>query len=170
MDLLAPHGPLHQDGRLRLAAAVTAAGVLAWVVLRVAHQLSRWVSVGLRSRHIPTAPGCSLLFGNALQLVPSDSNCPWEKMLSWVQETPLVKFRILHRTGLVVNDARALKRVFQVGGWSSGWGRSGWAAGWVGHQGPWPSGVLAWQPAAVSTSPHPPHPPGPAADQAAHLR
>eukprot|EP00887_Chlorella_sp_A99_P007491 scaffold2.g7491.t1 len=107
--------PAEPAERLRLAAAVAAAGVLAYLLIALFSSMSRWVAVALRSTHIPSAPGGSLLLGHVLQLFPSGDNCAWERMLDWVRDQPgMVKFRILHRTGLVVNDAHALKRVFQT--------------------------------------------------------
>ena len=100
------------DRGVLTAAAVA---VLTLFVVRSLAGLKRWVVVAARSRHIPVAPGGNLLFGHVLQLFPRGMNCPWERMLDWVREQPIVRFRIGTRTGLIVNDASAMKRIFQVG-------------------------------------------------------
>ena len=93
---------------LLLAAAYFALTTLA-AFIKFSH---RWITVGLGTRKVPAAPGGNWLLGNALQLA---SGCAWEKMHEWVRaRPPLVRFRILHRTGILVNDALAVKRIFQV--------------------------------------------------------
>ncbi len=101
------------------------------MLLSVLGNAHRWLSVGLRTRHIPavtyamdTKPGevnalvafvervLSLFLGQALTLA---RGCPWEHMYRWVTSRSLVKFRVLHRTGIIVGDPRGLKRIFQTG-------------------------------------------------------
>ena len=52
------------------------------------------------------------VFGQALVLA---KGCPWGHMYRWVTGKSLVKFRVLHRTGVIVGDPKGLKRVFQTG-------------------------------------------------------
>lgn len=96
---------------------VTVAVVLIALARWTAAQLkagARWLRVAAGCRAVPAAPGGGLLnIGHALQLACAP--CPWEKMLEWARATgPLTRFNILHRTGLIVNDAEGAKRVFQV--------------------------------------------------------
>ena len=98
-----------------LLGLVIAAGLLfgARLVAGVIKGTLRWSVVARGCRPIPAAPGGGLL-GHALQL--ATARCPWEKMLEWAQaKGPLVRFNILQRTGLIVNDPQAVKRIFQVG-------------------------------------------------------
>jgi cytochrome P450 len=89
----------------------------ALLALRVASFLgrgaARWVRVAAGTRGVPAAPGSHWLLGHVFQLA---SGCAWEQMYDWVGACggPLVRFRILHRTGVVVGDPRGLKRVFQT--------------------------------------------------------
>lgn len=116
-----------------LAAALIAARLLPALraVLGNAH---RWLSVGLRTRHIHAVTYAadaglegleggkvlvrlvervlSAFLGQALTLA---RGCPWEHMYRWVTSHALVKFRVLHRTGIIVGDPRGLKRIFQTG-------------------------------------------------------
>lgn len=102
------------------------------VLLRLVSQTTRWVVVAVRTRHIPSVPyegnygkdPLSMLmgfldrtlvvplFGQALILA---QGCPWEHMYRWVTGKSLVKFRVLHRTGIIVGDPKGLKRIFQTG-------------------------------------------------------
>lgn len=102
----------------QLLITVTVAIVLIALARWTAAQLkagARWLRVAVGCRSVPAAPGGGLLnLGHALQLARAP--CPWEKMLEWARATgPLTRFNILHRTGLIVNDAEGAKRVFQVG-------------------------------------------------------
>ena len=73
---------------------------------------ARWVSVGWGTRSVPVAPGGNWLLGHVFQLA---SGCAWEKMHDWVRNSPpIVRFRILHRTGIIISDPLDVKRVFQV--------------------------------------------------------
>ena len=73
---------------------------------------ARWITVGLGTRKVPVAPGGNWLLGH---VIPLATSCAWEKMHEWVRGSPpLVRFRILHRTGIVVGDPLAVKRIFQV--------------------------------------------------------
>lgn len=102
--------------RAALTTAACVAALLAVLAIRSLAGLRRWIAVAARSRHIPVAPGGNLLLGHALQLFPRGMNCPWERMLDWVRKEPIARFRIAHRTGLVVNDPAAMKRIFQARG------------------------------------------------------
>lgn len=83
-----------------------------WTLLKVARFVSRWVRVAVGLRKVPSAPGGNAILGHVFPLA---TRCAWEKMREWVEASPpLVKFRIFHRTGLIVSDPRGLKRVFQV--------------------------------------------------------
>lgn len=101
-------------------------------LLRLLSQTTRWVLVALRTRHIPSVSQAEKhgqgpwsmitdllnrllivpLFGQALILA---QGCPWEHMYRWVTGKSLVKFRVLHRTGIIVGDPKGLKRIFQTG-------------------------------------------------------
>jgi cytochrome P450 len=90
----------------------------------------RWVTVAARTRHIEAVTydtdavkdkNCivafierllSVFLGQALTLA---GGCPWEHMYRWVTDKSLVKFRVAHRTGIIVGDPAGLKRVFQTG-------------------------------------------------------
>lgn len=74
----------------------------------------RWLRVGFGTSSIPTAPEGHWLLGH---IVPLAKSCAWEKMYGWLKanDGELVKFRIGHRTGVLVGSPEGLKRVFQVG-------------------------------------------------------
>ena len=112
--------PLAPEAKQQLATILlgllVAAGLLfgARLVAGVIKGTLRWSVVAHGCRPIPAAPGGGLLLGHALQL--ATARCPWEKMLEWAEaKGPLVRFNILQRTGLIVNDPQAAKRIFQVG-------------------------------------------------------
>ena len=97
---------------LHLALVAAAACVALLCAVHLGPFVSRWTRVAIGTRHVPTAPGSNWLLGHVFQLA---SGCAWEKMYEWVGAAPpLVKFRILHRIGVVVGDPRGLKRIFQV--------------------------------------------------------
>ena len=97
---------------LHLVLLLTAAYIVLRAVSTVVSLASRWIPVGLGTAHVPTAPGSNWVLGHVFQLA---SGCAWEKMYDWVaSRPPLVKFRILHRTGVIVGDPRGLKRIFQA--------------------------------------------------------
>lgn len=74
--------------------------------------VSRWTHVAVNTRHVPAAPGGNWLLGHVFQLM---NTCAWEKMYDWVVASPpMVRFRILHRTGIIVGDPWGLKRIFQT--------------------------------------------------------
>lgn len=103
-------------------------------VLRLLSRTTRWVMVAVRTRHVPSVPYEEVkkgprdilsilselinrilvvpLLGQALVLA---KGCPWEHMYRWVTGRSLVKFRVLHRTGIIVGDPKGLKRIFQTG-------------------------------------------------------
>lgn len=114
LDAIAHIQPLLQQlSPLHLVGFLTAAYVVLLATSAVVNLASRWIPVGLGTAHIPTAPGSNWILGHVFQLA---SGCAWEKMYDWVAASPpLVKFRILHRTGVIVGDPRGLKRIFQVG-------------------------------------------------------
>lgn len=104
---------------------------LAQGLLSFVGHVHRWSSVALRTRHIhaitydtdmPRKANNALLasieralaffLGQALTLA---HGCPWEHMYRWVTSHSLVKFRVLHRTGIIVGDPLGLKRIFQTG-------------------------------------------------------
>ena len=103
---------LQQQQPLHLVLALAALYFVSSLVASIFQFAARWIKVGLGTRHIPVAPGGNWLIGHVFQLA---TNCPWEQMHEWVRNSPpLVRFRIFHRTGIVVNDALAIKRIFQV--------------------------------------------------------
>lgn len=102
------------------------------VLLGLVSQTTRWVVVAVRTRHIPSVPyegnygkgPLSMLMGflDRILVVPLlgqalilAQGCPWEHMYRWVTGKSLVKFRVLHRTGIIVGDPKGLKRIFQTG-------------------------------------------------------
>lgn len=112
--------PLPQEGRQQAATTGVALGValamllLSRFVASLIKGASRWMRVAAGTRTVPRAPGGGLLLGHALQLARAP--CPWERMLEWARATgPIVRFNILQRTGLIVNDPQGAKRIFQVG-------------------------------------------------------
>jgi hypothetical protein len=103
---------LHQQQPLYLAFVLAALYIISWLAASAFQFAVRWTKVGLGTRHIPVAPGGNWLLGHVFPLA---TNCAWEQMHEWVRNSPpLVRFRILHRTGIVVGDALAIKRIFQV--------------------------------------------------------
>lgn len=113
--------PVPPEHRQHAALAVVALGAALTLLLsaRVAASFlrgtSRWLRVAAGTSTVPRAPGGGLFLGHALQLAMAP--CPWERMLEWARATgPLVRFNILQRTGLIVNDPQGAKRIFQVGG------------------------------------------------------
>ena len=118
-------------------ATTVVAAMAAILLLRAANaflaflgQANRWVSVALRTRHIPAVTYdtdmprkdnaliafadrvLALFLGQALTLA---GGCPWEHMYRWVTSHSLVKFRVLYRTGIIVGDPLGLNRIFQTG-------------------------------------------------------
>ncbi len=88
--------------------------LFARVVASFLRGASRWLRVAVGTSTVPRAPGGGLFLGHALQLATAP--CPWERMLEWARASgPIVRFNILQRTGLVVNDPQGAKRIFQVG-------------------------------------------------------
>jgi hypothetical protein len=103
---------IQQQQPLRLAFVLAALYFVSSLAASLFQFAARWIKVGLGTRHIPVAPGGNWLIGHVFQLA---TNCPWEQMHEWVRNSPpLVRFRIFHRTGIVVNDPLAIKRIFQV--------------------------------------------------------
>ena len=105
--------------------------VVLGVCLRFLHGILRWGHVALNTRHVPSVTSLEVtskteyglkamidryivvpLFGQALVLA---KGCPWGHMYGWVTDRSLVKFRVLHRTGIIVGDPKGMKRVFQTG-------------------------------------------------------
>lgn len=114
------------EHRQQAALAVVALGagltllLFARVVASFLRGASRWLRVAVGTSTVPRAPGGGLFLGHALQLATAP--CPWERMLEWARATgPIVRFNILQRTGLVVNDPQGAKRIFQVGAPVEGW-------------------------------------------------
>jgi hypothetical protein len=105
---------LQQQQPLHLAFVLGALYFVSSLAASLFQSTARWIKVGLGTRQIPLAPGGNWLIGNVIQLA---TNCPWEQMHEWVRNSPpLVRFRVFHRTGIVVGDAHAVKRIFQVRG------------------------------------------------------
>lgn len=112
---------------LRLAGLVAAAALISWWLLGLLRGALKWTRVALGCRAVPAAPEGGLL-GHTLALAPP--NCAWEKMYGWLQKSSgILRVRILHRTGIVVSDPRAVKRIFQVRR-RGGRGGRGRAGGW----------------------------------------
>ncbi|KAL4435224.1 hypothetical protein ABPG77_001906 [Micractinium sp. CCAP 211/92] len=87
--------------------------LFARVVASFLRGASRWLRVAVGTSTVPRAPGGGLFLGHALQLATAP--CPWERMLEWARASgPIVRFNILQRTGLVVNDPQGAKRIFQT--------------------------------------------------------
>lgn len=69
------------------------------------------MAYGLRG--VPCAPGGDFLTGQALSL--ASARCAWDTMSEWAtRSTPLVRFRILHRTGLIATTPADARRIFQT--------------------------------------------------------
>ena len=126
MDLLvAAHARLAAMDPLLLALSEAAAVLLLRFALSTFKFAARWIVVGFGTRSVPTAPEGNWLLGH---VIPLARNCAWEKMYEWVGGAgSIVKFRILHRTGVVVGDPLGVKRIFQVRakdwGWAERWQR-----------------------------------------------
>ena len=103
---------LQQQQPLHLAFVLAALYIASSLAVSFVNGAARWIKVGYGTRNVPLAPGCNWLIGHVIQLA---TNCPWEQMHEWVRNSPpLVRFRVFHRTGIVVGDALAVKRIFQV--------------------------------------------------------
>jgi cytochrome P450 len=99
--------------RLATVVALASLALLALTAAaRAAAAAARWARVFVGTRSVPAAPGGHWLLGHALPLL---RGCAWEEMRSWVAGAGgIVRFRVLHRTGVVVGDPAALRRVFQT--------------------------------------------------------
>lgn len=103
---------LQQQKPLHLAAYLIAIYLALSIVISAFNFAHRWIKVGFGTRNVPAAPGSNWLLGHALQLA---TTCAWEKMHEWVRNAPpMVRFRILHRTGIIINDPLVIKRIFQT--------------------------------------------------------
>lgn len=129
LDVAASHEEYISMAIVGFAAALIAIKLFSMGCSFLGHA-HRWLSVGLRTRHIhrvtydtdmPRKDNVlvaflervlSVFLGQALTLA---RGCPWEHMYRWVTSHALVKFRVLHRTGIIVGDPRGLKRIFQTG-------------------------------------------------------
>lgn len=97
--------------RLVVVCACALGAVYAFVC--VLENALRWIPVSLGVRPIPRAPGGNVLFGHALSL--ASARCAWDTMAEWATpETPLVRFRILHRVGLIATTPADARRIFQT--------------------------------------------------------
>lgn len=96
------------------AALLVALALAAWWVVSLLRGAAKWLRVARGCAGLPTAPGCNPLLGHVTSLAPP--NCAWEKMYGWMANVPdrIYKVRILHRTGVVVGNPLAIKRIFQV--------------------------------------------------------
>ncbi|KFM27558.1 putative cytochrome P450 4aa1 [Auxenochlorella protothecoides] len=75
-------------------------------------EADRWARVWWATRAIPSAPGNLPLFGHALTLA---RGCSWGQMYDWVSAAmPVVRFRVGTRTGVIVADPAAFKRIVQT--------------------------------------------------------
>ncbi|GAB4821188.1 hypothetical protein N2152v2_008234 [Parachlorella kessleri] len=101
----------HEAGKL---AALAAVALATWWVIGLIRDLVKWVRVGLACRPVPSAPGGNALLGHVLGLAPP--NCAWDRMYDWLKQSPggILRFRILQRTGILVGDPAAIKRIFQT--------------------------------------------------------
>lgn len=118
MNLLhSVHERIQAAEPVHLVAAIIVGLLLLHVTLGLVRGLRRWIVVGIGTRAIPCAPEGNWLLGH---VIPLATSCAWEKMYEWVKaRPPLIRFRILHRTGVVIGDPYAVKRVFQVSGRAS---------------------------------------------------
>jgi cytochrome P450 len=105
-------GAASKEDQLHLVLVLTGGALLVLFFLRVLKFTSRWIRVAIGTRSVPAAPQGSWLFGHALAVAGS---CPWEKMHDWIRSCPpIVRIRLLHRTGVLVGSAQGLKRIFQT--------------------------------------------------------
>lgn len=112
MSLVKLQELMTMDGWMELVLWLPAMIALAKGLVACGRFLSRWTRVAVHTRHVPTAPGENWLLGHVFQLM---NTCAWEKMYDWVVASPpMVRFRILHRTGIIVGDPWGLKRIFQT--------------------------------------------------------
>lgn len=111
-DVFTLWASLKKEQKLHLLAIFSVITLAIWLVQALAKQSARWVKIAIGTKSIPMAPEGHWLLGH---VVPLATSCAWEKMYNWVRSNPpIVKFRIAHRTGIVVGDAHALKRIFQT--------------------------------------------------------
>jgi hypothetical protein len=105
----------HQHDAVKLA-ALAGVVLLTWWAIGVIRSTVKWIRIGVGCHPMPAAPEGNALLGHALALAPPNS--AWEKMYEWLRQSPngLLRFRILYRTGILVGDPMAIKRIFQVGG------------------------------------------------------
>lgn len=96
--------------------ALAGLALVTWWALGLIRSLHKWLRVGWGCRQVPSAPNGNFLLGHVLALAPP--NCAWERMYSWLKKKNapggILKVRILHRTGILVGDPLAIKRIFQV--------------------------------------------------------
>lgn len=111
---------------------VTVGMVVAYIVMmmvwKVVGEVMRWTVVHAGTKKVPMAPGCQWVIGHVRTLA---SGCAWEQMYDWVKWSEknhrgngdgnggngshsVVKFRVGHRSGIVVGDPRGIKRIFQT--------------------------------------------------------
>lgn len=94
-----------------LLVRAVAAAALALVIWRWL-EASRWLRVWWHTRAIPCAPGCLPVFGHALTLA---RGCSWGQMYDWLGLHPgIARFRVGTRTGILVEDPAAIKRIVQT--------------------------------------------------------
>lgn len=97
----------------RLVLVGLVALVAVWVLVSALETALRWIPVSIGVRGIPRAPGGDFLTGHALSL--ASARCAWDEMAKWAtRETPLVRFRILFRTGLIATTPADARRIFQT--------------------------------------------------------
>lgn len=111
---------LQQHRDAARVAALLGVVLVTWWALGVIKWAVRWIRVAVGTRQVPSAPGGNALLGHVIPLAPP--NCAWEKMYEWLQKSAggILKVRILNRTGILVGNPQAMKRIFQVGRRSAG--------------------------------------------------